>query len=173
MVGGLLPHAKRIDDNYVLKGDAIYLYNPQASRMDIIQSFHVFCRLAVKHGVIPKHDWQWSKLLKIAAKLLGYAFEKSDAKKKYGSENIFNGLVMGGRSLRCTGQFVYGSELNYISDEAEVEIKERRSSDKLDTCTDWNQMKKLFADVGGVKAWQKFVNLCTFRAGQNHSNDNW
>lgn len=40
--------------------------------------------------------------------MLPHAFEKSDAKVKYGGENVFQAM-MGGRSLRVTGESVYSS----------------------------------------------------------------
>jgi hypothetical protein len=54
----------------------------------------------------PQH-WDWTRFLQAASGLLPYAFEKSDAQEKYGSENKFAGL-MGGRSLRSTAELVYG-----------------------------------------------------------------
>ena len=76
----------RRDFKYALEGDKI------------VQDFLVFCRLAKEQGALPE-GWIWSKFLDTAAELLPYAFEKSDAKEKYGGENVF-ALVTGGRSLR-------------------------------------------------------------------------
>ena len=58
----------------------------------------MFCRLAARREALPA-GWSWAGLLETAATLLPYAFEKSDAKEKYGGENVFS-VVMGGRSLR-------------------------------------------------------------------------
>ena len=89
----------RLDDEYALEGDVRggTLYD-QSEPDEIVQDFLVFCRLAKEHGVLPE-GWIWSKFLDTAAELLPYAFEKSDAKEKYGGENVF-ALVTGGRSLR-------------------------------------------------------------------------
>ena len=59
----------------------------------------MFCRLASARSALPT-PWPWGPFLLAAAELLPFAFEKSDAKEKYGGENIFQGM-MGGRSLRC------------------------------------------------------------------------
>ena len=89
----------RLDDDYAWGGDVRggSLYD-QSSPDEIVQDFLVFCRLALEQGVIPE-GWNWSKFLATAVDLLPYAFEKSDAKEKYGGENVFN-VALGGRSLR-------------------------------------------------------------------------
>ena len=46
----------------------------------------------------------------MAKGLLPYAFEKSDAKEKWGSENVFAAMT-GGLSLRATGEVVYGASI--------------------------------------------------------------
>lgn len=43
----------------------------------------------MRHGVVPSAGWDWAAFLKVAVGLLPYAFEKSDAKKKWGGENVF------------------------------------------------------------------------------------
>lgn len=97
----------RIDDMYVWGGGTLNgLYN-EASGLCIVEDFAVFCRLAVRNNVIPA-GFAWSKATRVAAKLLPFAFEKSDAKEKYGGENVFSSM-MGGRSLRLTGEMVYGT----------------------------------------------------------------
>lgn len=50
--------------------------------------FLTFCKLAVKAGVLPA-GWDWPGFLRKAQGLLPYAFEKSDAKDKWGGENVF------------------------------------------------------------------------------------
>ena len=89
----------RLDDDYAWGGDIRggSLYD-QSSPDEIVQDFLVFCRLALEQGAIPE-GWNWPKFLATAVDLLPYAFEKSDAKEKYGRENVFT-VAMGGRSLR-------------------------------------------------------------------------
>ena len=49
-----------------------------------------------------------------------FAFEKADAKDKYGGENIFQ-VTFGGRSLRFTAEMVYSS--SFMShEEADVKV---------------------------------------------------
>ena len=78
-----------------------------------MKDFLIFCRLAVENGVIPP-GWSWSAFLTKAANHLRYAFEKSDAQQKYGAENVFQAM-MGGRSLRHTGEVVYGSSCQNLN----------------------------------------------------------
>jgi hypothetical protein len=54
----------------------------------VAEDFLVFCKLAVKAGVLPP-SWDWPGFMKQAQSLLPYAFEKSDAQEKWGGENIF------------------------------------------------------------------------------------
>jgi hypothetical protein len=55
----------------------------------VAEDFLIFCKLAVKSKVLPS-SWDWHAFLS-KAQLLPYAFEKSDAKEKWGGENIFAG----------------------------------------------------------------------------------
>jgi len=96
----------RVDDEYVWSGNIGPLYG-DCNVKDLIQDFLLFCRLAMEQEVIPQ-VWCWTEFLTVAGRLLHYGFEKSDAKEKYGSENWFN-AAMGGRSLRYTGELIYGT----------------------------------------------------------------
>lgn len=119
----------------------------------------VFCKLAVKHKAIPP-GWSWDKLLTKAAELLPYAFEKSDAKEKWGGENIFSAL-MGGRSLRYMGEVVYGCSMTAsvgMSRESDDSAALEELNEKV--LGQWRTLvsgagSELFEDVGGVQAWKK------------------
>ncbi|KAJ1420486.1 hypothetical protein B484DRAFT_399860 [Ochromonadaceae sp. CCMP2298] len=77
----------------------------------IALDFLLFLKLSVAKGAIPALDWDFSKLLRAAARLLPAFFNKAqDAIAKYGSENIF-AVSSGGRSLRYTGEQVYGTNI--------------------------------------------------------------
>jgi tetratricopeptide (TPR) repeat protein len=103
----------RLDDDFTW-GDC-YLHglygksNGQGG--SITGDFLGFCKLAVRHGVVPGDGaWSWGEVLRLAGGKdshgrapLQCAFEKSDAKEKYGGENIFS-AVTGGRSLRATAE---------------------------------------------------------------------
>jgi len=138
----------RLDDEYVCRGElrSGSLYK-EGSMEDMMQDFLVFCRLAQSQGALP-NPWDWGKFLATAATLIWFAFEKSDAKEKYGSENYFNSMT-GGRSLRFTGEFIYGSPLTTCSEselqkklEEEVKCKPRTAS--------------MVANIGGEEAWDDF-----------------
>jgi len=134
------------------------LYDPEANKDTIAEDFLVFCKLAVKHKAIPP-GWSWDKLLAKAAELLPYAFEKSDAKEKWGRENIFSAL-MGGRSLRYMGEVVYGCSMT-----ASIGMGGESDSVALQELNEqvlgqWRALvsgagSELFDDVGGVQAWKK------------------
>ena len=51
----------------------------------------MFCRLAVRRGAVPS-VWSWPDLLRTAATLLPYAFEKSDAQEKYGAHPVLQDI---------------------------------------------------------------------------------
>ena len=90
----------RLDDEYSWQGSVRSgsLYDGSEAR-EIAQDFLVFCRLAQDRSVIPS-NWSWSQFLKVASEHLMSAFEKSDAREKYGGENIFTPMMGGRRSLR-------------------------------------------------------------------------
>ena len=106
----------KVDDYYAYGGELKSIYNPDASSDDVVGELIIFALLAKKNDVIPA-GWDWDRFLDAALPLIPYAFEKSDAKEKYGSENVFE-VAMGGRSLRFTAEMVYGESVmdqNYES----------------------------------------------------------
>jgi len=54
----------------------------------------IFCILA---KVVVPDDWDWQVFLREARHHIPFAFEKSDARKRWGSKNVFQ-AQMGGRS---------------------------------------------------------------------------
>lgn len=86
---------------------------PEESKSIIAEDFLVFCKLAVKHGVIPA-KWDWVQFLDVAAGLLPNMFESEDCQKKWGYEFVFYNPPMG-RSLKHTGEVVYGSSVLGVS----------------------------------------------------------
>jgi len=150
----------RVDDDYCWGGGNLHgLYNIDGSSAgSVVVDFLLFCRLAVARGAIPSL-WSWSGCLEVAAKLLPYAFEKSDAHKKWGNEDFFS-TGMGGRSLRCTAELIYGGSCqeDVFSDEPEddvryaieVEIERRLSYSPGPE----RFIGKVVANVGGDKVWR-------------------
>jgi len=146
----------RVDDDYAWGGGNLHgLYDPHSTNDTITEDFLIFCKLAVKHQVIPP-GWNWRIFLTTAAGLLPYAFEKSDAKEKWGGENVFAG-AMGGRSLRYTGEVVYGSSCMGTG-----EVEDERDLGELEeeVTGNWGKLigadgGAVFAEVGGVDAWKK------------------
>ncbi len=147
----------RADDDQVWSGgECIGLYSSYSERnhWEPFRQFHLFCPLAKTNGVIPEKNWSWELVIEKAKLLLGYAFEKSDAQEKYGSENVFSSL-MGGRSLRFTGEYVYS---NAVTEQK----KSKQHGEELKLIPRnygkgkiW-QNSNLFESVGGVNLWKSF-----------------
>jgi len=102
----------------------------------------VFCKLAVRHDVVPV-GWDWPAFLRVAETLLPYAFEKADAKEKWGRENVFAVLTFG-RSLRATAEVVYANLCQEQGPSAAMRAMTRRCRHPG---PEWH-------DVGGRHAWQ-------------------
>lgn len=137
------------------------LYDPECSKDSICEDFLIFCKLAVQHNVVPP-GWSWSKFLSTASGLLPYAFEKEDAKEKWGSENVFQAML-GGRSLRFTGEMVYGSSIMGHGAQGMATEEGSNSDDDCDELTEkvvgnWHSLvageSDVFSNVGGVSVWR-------------------
>lgn len=123
--------------------------------------------MAAAHGVVPP-GWDWARFLQVAAGLLPYAFEKSDAKDKWGGENVF-AAMMGGRSLSATAQDVLGSSCMFGAEPepAAQELQERlceqvdgRLAQLLDSAAGaqlQQEAAELLADVGGAAPWRQLL----------------
>ncbi|KAJ3048610.1 hypothetical protein HK097_010386 [Rhizophlyctis rosea] len=143
----------RLDDDMVWGGGNLHgLYDPEATPKSIAADFLVFCKLAVAHKVVPS-NFDWSLCLTKAQELLPYAFEKDDAREKYGGENIFSSL-MGRRSLRMTGQWVYGSGHGDMSSGQKHEDVAREVEAEG---AGLFEKAAMFADVGGSTMWKKLA----------------
>jgi hypothetical protein len=84
----------RVDDTMVYGGGCVGLY-AEAEKGRVLVDFLVFCKLALARGVVPP-AWDWPAFLHVAADLISFAFEKADAKEKWGGENVFSSMF-GGR----------------------------------------------------------------------------
>lgn len=105
----------------------------------------VFSKLAVAHDVIPI-GWDWPAFLRVAQTLLPYAFEKVDAKEKWGRENVFAELT-GGRSLRATAEVVYANSCQSQGASVEMVSMAHRCQSPG---PEWH-------DVGGRHVWQELA----------------
>ena len=119
--------------------------------MAIVTDFLVFMKLAVVNKVIPQ-GFNFQKCLRKAAQLLNFAFEKSDAKDKWGGENVFSTRP----SLRRTAELVYGSscmvQSSYEANDAAaqqdaMEMAARRFLVDKTVCQ----------DVGGQVIWKNLL----------------
>lgn len=143
----------RVDDDYAWGGGNCHgIYNPERTKDDVIADLLIFAKLSMKNNVIPQ-DWSWQSFFDQALRLVPYAFEKSDAKEKYGGENVFSAMT-GGRSLRLTGEAIYCTS---VTSQEESELYEQ-VYEKVMKAFDRNPFRNeaLFADVGGMQVWKKF-----------------
>lgn len=139
--------------------------------------------MAAAHGVVPR-GWDWARFLQAAAGLLPYAFEKSDAKDKWGGENVF-AAMLGGRSLRATAEAVLGSSCmsGAEQDPAAGELQEQlldeidgRLGELLARSAETQLQQEaaaLLGDVGGAAPWRQLLQALrrsvrdAFAAGQH------
>ena len=95
----------------------------------------------------------------MASDNLTFAFEKEDAKDKWGQENVF-AAALRGRSLRYTAIQIYGSEGPARGDPQSRECTEiHKQVDKIQkrvfkSCDSSQWCAKQFEDVGGIGPWR-------------------
>eukprot|EP00965_Chrysotila_dentata_P151994 5022325-Pleurochrysis_carterae.AAC.8 len=137
----------RVDDDMSWGGGYMHgLYAEQPIAAD----FLVFCKLAAWRKVIPPR-WDWAAFLRKSRQLLPFAFEKKDAKKKWGRENIF-AVMTGGRSLRATGEVIYGSSV--MGGEVAPALPPSLCT-PFETMPPQEALQAACADVGGVAIWNE------------------
>ena len=134
----------RCDDDYVYGGCNLHgPYDPDAGPESIAKDFLVFCTLANRAKVFPS-DWDMEAFLKVAPEFIVFAFEKSDAKERWGSENYFE-AEMGGRSLRYTAEKIYKSGVQ----QQDNSLEHSRAEDEVR-----GQAKDLQTQLGRAGLWQ-------------------
>lgn len=137
----------RCDDDYAWGGCYLHgPYNPEATPESIKTDFMTFCLLAKRRGALPE-GWDWAAFLKVAAKFVVFAFEKSDAQERWGSENVFSAM-MGGRSLRFTAEKIYGSNIQEGGDSPEAEQAGEDAE---------SERKSILNEIGGSEVWSQFL----------------
>ena len=114
-----------------------------------LQEFLIFCKLAVQNNVAPS-TLSWAMVLDKALDLIGYAFEKSDAQEKYGSENVFAAMT-GGRSLRFTAEAIYGTSTMSPAVSAKYTALKKQATHRGVFAN-----AGFFNDIGGCEAWKAF-----------------
>lgn len=81
------------------------------------------------------------------------AFEKSDAKERWGTENVFQ-VMMGGRSLRFTAEAVYGQAAQALAYEESNQDTRQANKD----ARAWARgNSSVVAAIGGATAWGEFL----------------
>lgn len=171
----------RVDDDYVWGGGSgfkyvdlgfnvhgLYRARKGYGAMAIVTDFLFFCKLAKARGAIPP-DWEWKKFMGQAAELLVLVFEKSDAKEKYGGENVFSPMVGGRPSLRYTANKIYGigachgeswddnkGVIERVLEEIDPIFNNTPTIDNF--CKETRKaVVSAFQHVGGIKSWKKLA----------------
>ena len=142
----------RVDDDYAWGGNLRGLYDcggGDPDRGDIARDFFVFCRFAKDNGVLPEEGFEWRPLIERAKKLLGFAFEKSDAKERWGAENVFSA----GPSLRRTAEHVYGVAM--AGEDQKFWQKVRAHEDDFDK--GMKRSAEVFEPYGGKGLWRELL----------------
>ena len=141
----------RCDDDYAWGGCYLHgPYDPEATPESIKTDFMAFCLLAARKAVVPP-GWDWPAAVVGAVKYVGYAFEKSDAQERWGSENVFAAMT-GGRSLRFTGESVYSTSCQQGDMGDEPEENQLAASD-CEEPTD-----ATLDGIGGRAVWDDFLD---------------
>lgn len=138
----------RVDDDKRCGGFSHGLCAREERDGDLITTdFLVFCLLARGRDVVPLACWDWTAFVRGAIALLPHAFDQTAAKEKYGLENVISPRI-GRRSLRATGETVYGTK---IQKGAPSEIMKWMRS----ACRNWWQdAERVCRDVGGADVWK-------------------
>lgn len=142
----------RCDDDYAWGGGYLHgPYDPDATAESLGDDFLAFCVLASRAGVVPP-SWSWSDFLRAAPRYIVFAFEKSDAKRRWGGENVFN-VMAGGRSLRYTAERIYLTRVD-------VPGKGREHGELQGEIASGGEGKKRELErlVGGSELWAKLLH---------------
>ena len=151
----------RQDDNYVWKKEYTGI-QAQETDIEILKCFILFCKLAKVKKIIPIF-WVWKDFINFAQETIKYVFKKSDAKEKYGGENVFSAKMLGGRSLRYTAEMIYGNGISgnlenhdeneiLLTDKIEKEIDKM----KINSFRDFKNYENFFTEIGGTEIWVNF-----------------
>ena len=148
----------RCDDDYAYGGCYLHgPYNPESTRNAFVKDFLVYCLLAKRKKIIPEDNWDWSAFLQVAKNYAGYAFEKSDAQKKWGSYAYFQKVAAD----------VYGSSAYEFEDPSDEDQQILNQAEE-DVQEGWMAAS---AEVGGEAAWKEFRENVTGNVGRDESSD--
>eukprot|EP00468_Gymnochlora_sp_CCMP2014_P010755 CAMPEP_0167747950 /NCGR_PEP_ID=MMETSP0110_2-20121227/4568_1 /TAXON_ID=629695 /ORGANISM="Gymnochlora sp., Strain CCMP2014" /LENGTH=424 /DNA_ID=CAMNT_0007632913 /DNA_START=133 /DNA_END=1404 /DNA_ORIENTATION=+ len=90
------------------------------SLAEAILDFFAFCLCVEEKKAVPR-GWDWTEFILRAEDFIPFKFKKSDARNKWGKENIFEALS-GGRSLRATAEAIHGYSAFFSEQDTEVEM---------------------------------------------------
>jgi hypothetical protein len=141
----------RCHDEYVMNGDERGAYNPDADGMSIATDFLAFCLLAARHQVVPA-GWDWAACLRVSARFVRFAFEKSEAKARWGG-----GASMRYMGLRDTGVQVYGRSCDAHAEQTDDETAAREDAAGMWDDDGMCSAMLFVSEVGGVTVWEELL----------------
>ena len=165
------------------------IYRPGCNAWSVWSDFLIFCKLVALQHILPVNiEWNWSSFLICASLRLHQSFDKSDAKTKYGSENVFNVHMGQGRSLRYTALKVMEStSLCHVDDiirtieelftKYTIEVDDNINILQIQVWINDNTSRfhnnninifsDFFQNIGGIKEWKKLHEalICTIDEG--------
>ncbi|KAL3944915.1 MAG: hypothetical protein SGBAC_001006 [Bacillariaceae sp.] len=133
-------------------------YSSHSKAFIVVKDFLKFLKLGIRNEVIPPSNFNFALCIGyFAPNLLVHAFEKQDAKMKWGGENVFST----GPSLRRTAETIYALSAMSPYDDAEAQEKgkriQREVSELLELQLDASNFDAsedlIFEDVGGKQLW--------------------
>ena len=138
------------------------LYAKAHGEGDLISTdFLIFCKLCLRHGVVP-NDFDWRHLLQTAKSSLLTKFTKSDAMSKWHTERKSKSTSpfstsgkLGNRSLRATAEVVYGTPYDAVDDSEQVLEKMEEE------CDEWpfeGNGEAICRDIGGFHIWRDLAH---------------
>lgn len=141
-----------------MSGAPPQVLSPKDKAFILVTDFLLFMKLAEKNQVLPKEGFAFQLCLGyFAPSLLLKAFDKEDAKDKWGGENVFSARP----SLRRSAETVYGlSAMTHYSDQ-EAQAKGERTQAEIKNLIQRDLNKddigsspaSLFSGIGGKELW--------------------
>jgi len=147
MLGGNPEDPRELEVSTLCDGSELRENTAQGMTLDFLH----FCLLCAGSGAVGQ-KWNWPGLLLFARHVLTVRFEKADAVAFYGGENVFSVMQQGKRSLRFTGETIYGHSIQTTK-------QSPQSNAAMAVALRWAhadpEVVPELACVGGIKIWDK------------------